>query len=594
MVMQILLLVLASFLGSGVLFAHRRILTYLAAAGILFEVQWLALTLLDRTLFQNIEMELVFWVGSILALILWAVHYKKFSFPALDGGEMVAVVVTLAALTAAFIVFEFNTLSLFDWKTHGFFNGDTSTLIAITQKSFLTNGLVQENPFAGNGVLEYPSLLHGGLATFFSGVSGGTPLDWYRFLPLLTYLQIVLTVPMFFLLWDAVYPEPAEGWKMWFGVPSRWAILILQGVLVLYVMALSWESFVYPQGHFFLAGVFLLMAALLATSWGGKMREMLPQLGLAVVVGLVLLFSNAVTGTAAVLLKVVFDGLHVIKRGQPVITRLGWGVGVLFWVVMFFLFTPGNGSLGAVPWFSYTAAVEMGRLAPMLILVAIGIFLVYERKLFVSAAAVGMMVLALITFVFSAREIVVENASRFFYHAVLLAFPLALSPLIQSFYWFRREFVLSSRLTVEKIVGWGTAFVLLAIFLLPAGTSVGSAHDNLMFKDEQVISAAMQEAMDWVAHNTDSTAIFLTSPDAPFLVPMLTGRAQLRSGFWLSPDDRALADVQAAFAGSQSAQEMVASQADYLLLQGEERTQWGSLGREPIFRSPNLLIYTLR
>lgn len=507
MAVQIIFLAIFSLIASGVLFRHRGLLTYLGCAGVLWEAQWLFLTLFSRTVFQDIEIELVLWIGSAVIVIAWAGWLKRFSVPKLSRDDAAIAGVTAIVLAAAYLIFQLNSFGPGEWVLHGFFNGDTATLIAITEKAKTANGLVYQNPFAGNGPLEYPSLLHAGLATL--GFEPGQ-------LPWITYLQIVLTVPIFFLLF-----EKKNAW--------------LEMGMVLYVLALSWESYVYPQGHFFLMGMFLLMAALLTQSWGGSVQRTVPQLGVAVLLAVVLLFSNAVTGTAAVLMKIVYDGLQAIKRGQPLPARLGWTIGVLFWIVLFFFFTPGNGALGWMPAFSYTAAHELGRLAPILILVSVGMWLTYERKLFTGMAALGMMVLALAAFVFSTREIVIENASRFFYHAVLVAFPLALPPLIRGYYWFKKEFLLSNRLWTEKVAGWGTLLVLVAVFLLPAGASVASTHDNLMFKDEQRITQEMFEQAELIKQTTEPEAVIPGSPDPPFWIPMLTGRALPRTNFWLSP-----------------------------------------------------------
>lgn len=490
---QVFLLALASLLASGVLFRHRGILTYLAAAGVLWEAQWLLITLLDHQ----------YVIGAMVLLIAWVSQYKKFTFPRFQATDIPVAAVTVVVLVASWLIFQFNSFEPGAWVTHGFLNGDTATLIAITEKAKLAGGLVRENPFAANGPLEYPSLLHAGLAS----------LNFQpQYLPGITYLQIILTVPVFFLLF--------ERKNIW-----------LEAGIILYVLALSWESFVYPQGHFFLMGMFVLMVSLL-------MNPKLPHLGMAVILGIVLLFSNAVTGTAATLLKIIYDGLQAIQRGKPIFQRLGWLVGVAFWIVLFWLFTPGNGSFGLMPSFSYTAAAEMGRLAPILILVLIGVLLNYERKLFTSAATLGLTGLALITFVFSTRDIVIENASRFFYHAILVAFPLTISPLTRAYYWFRREFLLSSRTFIEKLVGWGCIVVFLVIFLLPAGASVASTHDNLMFKDEQIITREIFEKAETIKNTTPFDAVIPGSPDPPFWIPMLTGRALERTNFWLSPEQR--------------------------------------------------------
>lgn len=592
MLVQMILLGVSSLIASGVLFRHRTVLTYLAAAGILWEAQWLFLTLLARTWLQSVSPELVYLLGVVIILLGWLVpHFARRASrglrfaPSIGSwdwrSEVAIAVVLLLVLGAARMIFSYNSFNeTSSFVTHGFFNGDTATLMAITQRAFSTGGLVNDNPFAGNGSLEYPSLLHSGLATLLRSSFGGQ--GWWEWLPLMTYFQIFLTVPMFFLVWEAVLPEKRGVWPV-----------VISAAVILFVLMLSWESYVYPQGHFFLVGMFLMMGALLTRSAGKTIRESWPELGVAVLIGAVLLFSNAVTGTAAVLLKIVFDGLQGMRRGISMGERVGWGIGVTFWIVMFFLFTPGNGSLALVPHFAYTAAGELGRLGPVIMLLAIGMFWQFERKLFLSLTTVALLGLAFVTFVFSSRGIVVENSSRFMYHGLLLAFPLLYMPLVRSYYWFRREFLLSSRTFQEKVLGWGMVVVLLGIFLLPAGASVASTHDNLMFKDEHQISGNLREAASWILHTTDSEAIFLANPETPFWIPVLSGRAMLRSDFWLSPDDVDLANVKAAFKGNMAAQEAVTGKADYLAIISTEAEFW-KLGRKPVFKNSEVAIYELR
>ena len=513
MVSSIVLLGLASLVASGVLFSHQRVLTYLAAAGTLFEGQWLLLTLLDRTVLIGTETKVVFDTGAVLLLVVWLLFYRRLSFPYMSGGgsgrrDLAALPVLAVVLVAAGMVINANGFINGAWVTHGFYNGDTTTFIALVQRSLLTDGLVNTNPFAGGGALEYPTLLHAGVASVLTavGISG----SWLYFLPAMTLLQIVITVPLFFLLWDSAFPEPNEPWKRWFGVPSRLVILAGQAGLVLFVLALAWDNYVYPQSHFFLTGMFLLQAALLIRG------HVVP----ASVVALVLMLSNAVTGTAAVAVLTVFYLLQAAGLKQAVWQRAGYLAGAVFWVIVFFAFTPGEAAFG-LPTFSYTAVPAMVRLGPILVVLLAAVWLINKQQ-FLSAAVAALVVMSFVTFFLSTRNIVIENAERFIYHALVIGFPLLLSPLIRLFYWLRRQLIDTARSPLQAASGWATVAALLLVTLLPAGASVASAHDNLMFKDERVVTITQREALDWLRENTEINDVILASPNPPWVVPLFT------------------------------------------------------------------------
>lgn len=587
MIWQLILLAVASVAASAVLMPHRRLLTFLATAGVMWEAHVMFLTWVERLVFAQLSAESVFTAGAIIVLVGWGVlawsrkeqGSTRFA-PRASHGDLVVLGVLTLVLLSGILIASKNRYGL-EWVTHGFYNGDVATFTALTQRAMHTEGLVVENPLAGNGTLEYPTLLHASAAKILSAFNTGH--DWLYFLPFMTFAQIVLTVPMFFLLWSTMRPQETRGW----------AGLIPAG-LALYVMALSWESFVYPQSHFFTTGLFLLMATLLIQTWGKDWRKNLMPLGVAAGIGIILLFSNAVTGTAAVAMKFLYDAMQGVRPKISQLERLGWAAGAAFWVVMFLVFTPGEGSLGIVPGFSYTAAMELGRLALPLLIMLTGALLMFEKHFFPSLLAVALSLLALLTFVFSTRGLVVENASRFFYHALLIGWPLMIYPLTRVWYWMKLTFIDSTRTIWEQAIGWGAAVVLIGLALVPAAASVASTHDNLMFKDERRITTGMREALWWIADNTEPTSVFLTQLVPPFAVPVYTGRAQLRSDVWLSPGDRVQEDVKAAFGGSVAAQEAVLAQADYLLLTENQRKVWEPLPLKKVFDINSVVIYQLR
>jgi len=570
-------------------------LTFLSTAGIFFEIQWLLVTLLERTILHAVPATGLFIGASIMLLLPWLLFLKKFSIPyfhTVGSGIRDAWIfpVLLLVLLSAFFISNANGLQPFKWVSHGFYNGDTATWGALVQRSFLTTDLVSKNPFAGNGYLEYPALLHAGMATFLSALDIGK--DWFHFLPLFTYVQIILTIPMFFLLWDVLYPEPANKAVLWLGIPSRQIVLFIETVLTGYILTLAWDTYIYPQSHFFLMGSFIFLGCLLIQA-NSISRKSIVLLVTAVLTGLVLIFSNAVTGTAALAVIAAFFAVqansHKNEPTQRFLSILIIGLLGAF----FFLAMRGGGSF-RLPRFSYTAAGDMLRLAPvvMAIIMAISISLSY---LPISVAGVMLLfALGFFTFFFSTRNIIIDNASRFFYHGIILGFPFLLGPVIRLYYWLRRELKYTGHTLIELVILGGGVVMVGLFFLLPAGASVKSSFDNLLFKDPQEISSSERDALWWIDDHAAPDSVFLASPQEPFAIPFFTGRAVLRTDYWLSPDDVVLEDVKAAFAGNTAARESVLSKVDYLYLRKDERTTWEPLPLKKAYDNGGTVIYKVR
>lgn len=586
MVSSLVVLGLASLLGSGTLFRHQRALTFLGVAGVLFEAQWLLLTLLERTVLASLPSQWIFLGGAIVLLAAWSAQYKKWQFPyrlSIGSGrrDIVVGVVLLIVMMAAWSVARVNGFQGLNWVSHSFYNGDVATFGTLVQRSLLTDGLVRENPFAGNGQLEYPTLLHAGVASFFQNVGVGA--TWLHFLPVMTYGQILLMVPLFFLLFDS----PGDKWR------DGWGLLVAQGGLVFYVLTLSWDAYIYPQSHFFLTGLWLLLVALLVKAYGQRGLASYVTAGMALLIGVLLMLANAVMGTAAAALVGVFGVARMTDTKREVGERAAYLVIVAGLAAAFILATPGNGAFGR-PGFSYTAALDLVRLAPIIIALLITFFLTSTRMSFLHVASAALVLLGFITFFGSTRDIVIENASRFGYHAILVGFPLLLAPLVQVFYWLRRQLLYVSRSLLEQVACLVAVGAIFLFFLLPAGASVVSAHDNLWWKDEQAVKATERLALWWVEENASPDAIFVASPKAPFAIPFFTGRSLRRTDYWLSPDDVVLTDVKAAFTGNKAAQEKVLSEADYLFLSADERKQWEPLPLKKAFDNTAYVIYRLR
>jgi hypothetical protein len=591
---SLLVFLAAATLASGILWRHERLTTYLAAMATLFEIFWLLATLLQRTVLITMPRQSVLLILSVVTLTFWIALYRYYKAPHFSGGsgykDLPIIIIILLALASAWGITQANGFVNQDWVTHGFFNGDTVTFAALVQRSLTTPTLVTENPFAGNGSLEYPTLVHASFANLLSEARSG--LDWFRFIPLLTFIQIIITIPLFFLLWDVSYPEPREAGQRWFGLPKKYYFIWLQSLIVLAVMTFSWDGYVYLQSHFFLAAPFLILVALMVTYLPKRGQQQLPLL-LALIIAGLLLGSNAVTGTAAILLIITAGLLRLADRGR-IPTERGLSVGVIIVsVILFFVFSPGSAPL-EWPNFSYTAAASLYKLTLPLLLLLIGGWLGIGRQFFLSAGATLLCAAAFFLFIFSQRPIITDNASRFLYHALLVGFPLLAAPIIRSFYWLRRELLLSTHTLPELLVGWAAVFVAIALAATGPLSTLIETHDKLLFDDEKKVTFSMQEALWWVEENTVPNAVFLAQPESPWAIPLFTGRSLWRADYWLSPEDEALKDTQLAFKGDKAAQARALAQVQYLWLDAEERVLWEPLDLEKKFDNQSVVIYQVK
>lgn len=587
MYISIILVLGAALLASGILFKHQRALTLLATAGIIFEAQWLALTYIDRVLLVSVSSSLVFLIGSIVMLVGWGIYYQRWTWPYMNGWgssrrDLIVILTLVPVVAAVLLVQSVNGFDGNDFVMHGFYNGDTVTLGSLVERSRLVEGLPAVNPFAADVPLEYSTLLHAGIATMLAMLGVGSGLLFM--LPTMTLVQVVLTVPLFFLLWDVMWPEPQRASEKWLGVPSRWALLLGQGALAGYVMTLSWDGFIYPQTHFFMTGMFLLLAALL---WHKLLWP-------AVVVTFVLMVANAVTGTAAVAIMLVYLATVIIQPGAGKSRRVRYLIGAMLWVVLFLLLTPGNASFG-VPSFSYTAAQSFAPVLPALIALIVAVFLSRPQDRWLVLSVSLLVGMSFFTYFFSDRGIVKENAMRFVYHALLIGFPLLLSPIVRLYYWLKRE-LLQVTLSVDQLIARAVLVVsLILVFLLPAGIGVVTAHDHLMFNDRQVISFPMRLALAMLKDVAGPNDVVLVSTEEPWAVPFLTGRPMIRTfDYWLSPQDDLLWRLRAAFDGDKEAQAEMLARADFLLLTDDELKLWEPLEYERLQKFNHISLYRIR
>ncbi len=571
-------------------------LTYIALAGVLFEGQIILATFLHRTLLYSVSGPTFFLVAGIVFLTIWLALYKNwkspYSVPGSGIRDVFASLAVIAVLAAAYPIVSSNGYVGEEFVMHGFYNGDVVTFAALVQKSFNTSFLVQENPFSGNGYLEYPTLLHGSVANFFSQLDTGK--DWLHFLPIMTYAQILLTIPLFFLLWDVVYPQPKHDAEKWFGLVSRSKVYGLQLILVLIAIGLSFDSFVYPQSHFFLMGMFLACIALFAKAalQGGKDQHL--ALITAFIFALLLMASNSVTGTAAIALAGTLCYIRIFDKKRSIPERaIFLGLGILLLGVMKFA-SVGRTSLSN-PHFSVSAASEMIRASlPAIVVFAASLYSL-SRKQYLAIATGFASLIGFLVFFLSDRNIVTENASRFLYHGVLIGFVLVLPQLVQVLYWVRRELLLTSRLMSERIAGWILVTCFAFVIIIPIGASAGSAYLNLLRNDEHRITRNTALALSYIDEQSTADAVIIANPNDPMAIPLFTGRSVLRvNEYWLSEQDEVASTLDRAFTGDKDAQRKILQSGSHLFLTKDDAAVWDTTALVQVENTGDATIYAIK
>lgn len=484
-------------------------------------------------------------LSALAALVLWRARWPRI-ICGITRGEAILAMAFLPVLASTLAVSAVNGYVTLpdgreEFQARGFVNGDTMTLFALTQASGARQGagLLRQNPFAGNGPLEYPTLLHRALADVLM-VTGGdvTRVAWWLMLPVLagTVAVSVLSAQCF------LRKEKVPLWS---------------ALLLLAAFGSTWESFTYPQSHTFLTGLFVLFVLLLVLR--DQSERVVERRVLRFAIGtlaIVLLFSNAVLGTAAVGIAVGSNLLQFFNRSWPLRDRLSGLIGSTILITLFLLFPPGAGALGTVN-AAYTAVPQFltAALLALPVLWALWHTVWLHRSPSLLAAAVVLPALGFVTLLFSERDIVAENSPRFLFLLILLGWP-ALIPLVQrTADWWWRQVRYVEQTVAEHVVLWGGGVLTVLVLLLPVAASVLGTLDVLVRKPPRIVSADELAAFAWIRAHTAPDAVFLRAPEsvfenqrvAPLSLPAFTGRAQLRSEYWLSPDDAMLERMRRAF-----------------------------------------------
>ncbi len=593
---ELLLFIASALMGSGVLFAHKRMLTYIGLAGVLFEAQVLLTSLIYRTLLQDQDRATVFLVAGIVLMTTWIAFYKQWTSPYKTPGsgkrDAFVGIALLLVIAGAYPIAKSNGYIGEDFVLRGFYNGDVVTFASLVQKSFDTSGLVTQNPFAANGPLEYPTLLHGAFADFFSLL--GTGKDWLHYLHILVYAQIFITIPLFFLLWDVLWPAPANPAEQWFGMPSETYVYALQTFITLFTIGLSFDSFSYPQSHFFLMGIFLACVALFVkTATLSTKAQVLPG-STAFLFAILLLLSNTVTGTVAVACAGALTLVRVFDKKRSLYER---GIFLAIGIALLFLLRSASDGRTAFnnPHFSVSSASEMLRSGLPAILILLASIFSLSRKQYIAIAAPVVTLLGFVTFLLSDRAIVTENASRFLYHSFLIGFPLLLPFFIQILYAIRRELFLTLRPSSEKIAGLLALLGIIGIIVLPIGISMGNTYLSLVKSEPTKIPLATRTAIWWIDEHADKNDVIIASPYEPYIVPLFTGRSLVRlNDYWLSPQDELMKDTVRAFAGDANVQNTILPLGKYLLLNKEQQVTWDTKNLKKVFEAPDAIVYETR
>lgn len=592
---MLVLFLASALIGSGILFHHKRLLTYIALAGVLFEGQLLLTTFLHRTILSGINGYTFFLIAGVVYTTLWLTFYKKWKSPyAIPGSGLrdayvgIALVIVFAA---AYPIISRNGFQGEDFVMRGFYNGDVVTFASLVQKSFDTILLVQSNPFSGNGTLEYPTLLHGTVADFFTLLGIGK--DWLRFLHLMVYVQIFLTIPLFFLIWDVAYPEPGQPAEKWFGVRSRNYIYALQACIALFAIGLSFDSFSYPQSHFFLGGLFLATIALfIQTAAATGLSQIIPAVS-GFALASMLLFSNTVTGTAAAASAGVVCLMRIFDKKRSISERalfLTLGLGVIFLMKNA---STGRTALNSLH-FSVSSAMDMTRSGLTALLVLGASLYSLGRKQYLSITTSAVSILGFIIFFLSDRNIVTENASRFLYHGFLIGFPLLLPISVQAIYFIRRELFLTTRSASEKIGGYFAVLCIIGIGVLPIGISVGNTYLSLLRGEERRISLNDRTIFWWIDDNTKGDDIIITNPEEPYALPLFTGRSMLRAkDYWLSQDDETANNLIKAYEGDKLAQQKTLQEGSHIILRKDDLPKWDISAFEKMISTGDATVYKL-
>jgi len=559
--------------------------------------------------------EIIFLLAASLNLILpikfpWVLTIIFLSFSILTGSyfyrfqrkleikprlsDLAIILVFVLVFSGAYLVLQKNGYHPKDsekgYVAYSFFNGDTFTLFALTKLSQYTGKFPRTSPFEAHASLEYPALFPYTLGRIFNWLQ----LDVTSDLLFPFYLQIFATIASFFLLARLIFQEKQKH-------------IIFTLLTVIYLLFLSWDSFIYPQVHFFLMSLFLVLVLFFTKiDLDKNLLWFIPAFFLVNI----LFFSNKVLGLAAVILFMVFSFYYLCQR-QIKIWQKSLLLLALLALSLIFLHQNKGESFFTFPKLHYTA------LPSMLLFSLPCIFLLYfgreaaKRTPALYLSILSLIFLSWLIFFMAKRPIFVDNASRFLYLALLSGFFLLLDSLPNFLLEAKRRIFYFDEGTYFgflNLASWCFIFIFIG---MPALYVAVVTEKSLLQEDYHFVKSSELAAFSWIENNIPSDKTFLrTIEDKAFLkessafsLPAFTGRAQFTADYWLARDRERKEFAKKFFAGKFTGydlrNELRKRQIDYLYLgpeiKGKEREKMKTILEEAelhkLYDKDGIIIY---
>jgi len=579
----VIILVISSLLGSGIVFTHKRIFTFLSTVLVLWQAQWMLISLASRTALQNFGATKIFIFGSIIFFIFWVIQYKKWKFPKSENKKELIWSNLVPLIILGVVVYTILRISSVNglmpdgtWKFHGYYNGDTFLLSSLVERSLNQTLLVDQNPSAANSPLPYPTVIHAAIADFLK--TFGLSSNWLYLLPAFTIAQAFAIIGMFFALVDVFSDKMRQSRRFH----------VLSGLIVLLVMTYSWSDYVFPQTHLFVIALELFLASILLRNESSGLKNLILWFPIAAITAFLLLVSNSILGTVSVVIIAAYSLFKIISKNN-LRTKVTHIILIIFWFNLFKNFSAGNPNLGQLT-ISYEYASQLLQQAGLFLLLIFAGLLYRKDGILLKIMATFTALLSFIALFFSQSSLLLENSGRFLYESIRIAFPLII-PL--SLIGLDKVFLSQKNTFLPKVVSFGLLSLAgLLILILPALASVSKTQYNLEKGDEFVILKNEIEAFNWIKANTKPDAVFLANPEQPWPVPFFTGRAILRAeGYWASPQDGVLDSVKKAFANDPESQASVLEKVDYVILHQKIVKNWVNQKITRVYKSNGIYIY---
>ncbi len=470
---------------------------------------------------------ILFLIFSFLVGYYFYRSQKKFAL-SLCLSDLAIVLIFALVFGGAYLILQKNGYHARNtdagYIAHSFFNGDTFTLFALTKFSQHTGKFPLYSPFEASASLEYPGLFPYALGKILNWLK----LDVTRDLTPFFYLQIFATVASFFLLARLIFQEEQKH-------------IIFTLLTVIYLLFLSWDSYIYPQIHFFLTGLFLILVLFITKI---DLERNLVWFIPAFILVNILFFSNKVLGLAAIVLFSIFALFHFFQRRIKI-----WQKALLFLALgeLIFIFLRQNTGEG----FFTLPKLHYAALPSMLLFSLPCIFLLYfgsngaKKTPVLYLSILSLITLSWVIFFAAKRTIFVDNASRFLYLALMSGFFLLLDSLPRFLQEAMRKFLYFDEGRYQSFLNLASWFFIFVFIGMPALYVAVVAEKSLLQEDYHFIKSAELAAFSWIENNIPIEKTFLRTIDdkafqkesSAFSLPAFTGRSQFTADYWLARNE---------------------------------------------------------